>query len=461
MKVICLEPKPKDFPSVAAYAFARYSRSAKSLEEIQEDLLADPTGAAEKLSKIFNGYGHASVAGMAHEAVAIEGVSILDSLRFFYHCPYGDGQERSTRYQSRFIPHVTSAAPAEYLLLLNSALERYYKAIPLCEEALAKEFPPQDEEQRKSLKLRALDCARYLLPLGVQTSLGQIQSARSWRDYLTVLGAYKDSSSRALYALLKEELLQSGVRLLVKYCDPKVKPASGINPLNLGAYLARQELIVDYPTAEVAIIERLIALAKPEGHYEWRDHDPYVIEALGKHLVNWNHHEHSELFNAGNVRIRGYCDVGTLKDLNRHRSLEKFIPFLHEEYNLEVSLREPNYAKPPYASAAELKIFQLDEYYRQVRKFLESSHGLPPEEVSYWVKCLLPQAHKVAYHFHGTPADLSYTIQLRVRPGGHLSYRQEVYNWLKCLEQSSPLWTKLLESTPDPVETLSTFYSRG
>ena len=463
MNIILLEPEPKSFPSAVAYALARYSRSEDSLAEIQEELLGDPETAAERLAKIFHGYGHDSVAGMAHLGVALEGISILDSLRFFYTCPLGDGQERSTRYQSRFLPWVDKEQPLvyrqAYLELLNSLLTRYYAVIPRCEEALGKSYPPRNERERKTLHLRALDCARYLLPLGVRTSLGQVQSARAWRNYLKYLGGLPDSSSRKIRCGLQAELEASGIGLLMRHCEPPdIKPLR-VNPRSRPS---KQELMADQPSVEVALVEQQLALEMVAHHPVWQERELEVYAKLSDYLMQFGHREYCRVANVGAIRIRGYSDLGTIKDLNRHRSLEKFIPFLEPGYNLTSDLlRERPYELPPYPEVAEL--FDLEEHYKRVWEFYrEMAHGyVSPADHYYHCKCLLPQAHRAAYHFYGSPADYLYTIQLRVRPGGHLRYRQEVARWAQALAELSPMWERLAQTCPVPQETVETFFSRG
>lgn len=451
MRVILLEPEPQDFPSLCAYSMARYSRSAASIEEIWTEV--EGKEAAERLSRIFHGYGHASVAGMAHQAVALEGVSILESLRFFYVNVYGDGQERSTRYQSQFYPYVgslpTTYAQA-YQELIHSLLVRYHEAKGPVMAILERQYPPKDEHQRKTLLLRTLDCTRYLLPLGVQTSLGQVQSARSWRDYLKQLATWNDQPAKELYNELSRVLQGSGIRLLVKYIEG-YKPEERQSWGDAGKI---EGLQIDQPSWERALVEQEMSLAG-QGHRHWNGQGDLV--RLGTRLGAYDHHHHGRFWNTGTLRVRGYADLGTVKDLNRHRSLERFIPFLEEDYQLEADLAQGRYEVPPYPDVE--RFFQLDAYYDQVREFFYRQRGVVDDAThAYYTKCLLPQAHQVAYCYYGSPADLSYVIQLRIRPGGHRRYREEVNKWAEQLKALSAFWSFLPELEP---ETPQTFYQRG
>jgi len=463
MKVIVLEPEPKSFPSAVAYALARYSRSEDSLEAIQTELLGDPEHAAERLAKIFHGYGHDSVAGMAHLPVALEDITILDSLRFFYACPYGDGQERSTRYQSKFLLWASKDAPEKYrkayVEVGTTLLSLYYKAIPRCMEVLGKVYAPENEKEAKTLRLRALDCARYLLPLGVRTSLGQVQSARAWRDYLKYLASLPDQQSRTIRRQLQEALEKSGIGLLVRHCDPpKFKPFR-LRPTSFTT--AKQQLVADQPDSAVALVEQQLALDVVGQHPIWQSREFELYKEISDYLLQFGHRDYCRLANLGAIRLRGYTDLGTLKDLNRHRSLEKFIPLLEPQYNLKVDLeRSQPYSLPPYPEVEE--ICDLKGYYPLVKQFMEGmANEVEPADHLYHCKCLLPQAHRAAYSFYGSPADFLYTIRLRVRPGGHLSYRQEVAQWAQALSKLSPLWQPLADECGEVKETPASFFSRG
>lgn len=429
---------------------ARYSRSAQSIEEIWG---AVGNGEAEeRLAKIFLGYGHASVAGMAHQAVAIEGVSILDSLRFFYTNLYGDGQERSTRYQDAFTPYVgvmPVAYQRAYVELVMGLLARYHRSLGVVESVLERVYPPESQAERRTLRLRVLDCCRYLLPLGVQTSLGMVQSARAWRDYLQQLAVWGDGPSLTLRQALQDELDKSGIRLLVRHADDVREPSHWEVP---PATPAGQDVEADEPGHLQAVVEQLAGLQCVEGHPRW---DGQVPAWLGAYLSQQEHYGHARLVNVGAIRVRGYADLGTVKDLNRHRSLERFVPFLERGYDLGRDLERPApYERPPYPAVAEL--FDLDDYYRQVRDFWWAHQPTPDHR--YFTRCLLPQAHRVAYCYYGSPADWNYVIRLRIRPGGHQRYRQEAARWGQALARLSPLFCTL---PTDATETRASFYSRG
>lgn len=86
-------------PSINAYLGARYSRSADSIIDIAKEIIENNTDAADRLEKIFHGYGHKSVGDMADLFVCVENIPMITAMKIFYLNSVIAGQERSTRYQ--------------------------------------------------------------------------------------------------------------------------------------------------------------------------------------------------------------------------------------------------------------------------------------------------------------------------------------------------------------------------
>src|SRR5215213_2900835 len=183
MKVYAVVGVP---PEIQAYAMAKYSRSAQSMLESIGEL---STQRAEQfLNTFYFQYGHRSIADLAHMAMAVENISILAAVRVVDEQLW-DGQERSTRYQDfRLTRYVVPSG------ILGTAWERGYRAAAdslfasyesisrdllnvLIESTTAPETMDGGQVER-TLRARAFDVARYLLPLSTRTSVGQVVSAR-------------------------------------------------------------------------------------------------------------------------------------------------------------------------------------------------------------------------------------------------------------------------------------------
>jgi thymidylate synthase ThyX len=119
-----------------------------------------------------------------------------------------DGQERSTRYQNflksgwffpdfgriplrRSFTETITSLFATYERTTAAVLEALRRRVP-CPEAM------KPEAYERTLKARAFDVARYLLPLATNTSLGQIVNARTLETQVSRLLSHPAAELRDL-----------------------------------------------------------------------------------------------------------------------------------------------------------------------------------------------------------------------------------------------------------------------
>ena len=167
-------------PEIQAYAMAKYSRSSLSMKDSLKEITLQK---AEKfLNTFYFQYGHRSIADLAHIALAIERLSILAAIVVADEQRW-DGQERSTRYQDfrksgYFTPSFQGddSATALYGETIESLFTTYEKVSQKTFEYLASITPRPAEMKpdayERTLRARAFDISRYLLPLATNTSLG-------------------------------------------------------------------------------------------------------------------------------------------------------------------------------------------------------------------------------------------------------------------------------------------------
>src|SRR5436305_11531916 len=203
-------------PEVQAYAMAKYSRSALSMKESLKEISEQK--AEQFLNTFYFQYGHRSIADLAHLAFAIEKLSILAAIVLVDEQRW-DGQERSTRYQNfkksgYFIPDfgADAAARAEYCATIDflfaeyeaftqEMLRHYTSKIPRPEEMA-------EDQYTRTLRARAFDNSRYLLPLATNTSLGQIVNARTLETQIARLLSIPYAEVRHLGSLLQHAARQ-------------------------------------------------------------------------------------------------------------------------------------------------------------------------------------------------------------------------------------------------------------
>src|SRR2546427_7196135 len=198
-------------PEVQAYAMAKYSRSALSMKESLREINRQK---AEKfLNTFYFQYGHRSIADLAHIALAIERLSILAAIAVADEQRW-DGQDRSTRYQDfqktgYYTPDFggDEQARTRYREAIDSLFAEYESLSEQMFEYLcsvkAKPAEMKQEAYDRTLRARAFDISRYMLPLATNTSLGEIVNARTLESQVSHLLSHSHKEVRELGELLK------------------------------------------------------------------------------------------------------------------------------------------------------------------------------------------------------------------------------------------------------------------
>ena len=221
-------------PEVLAYAMAKYSRSALSMRESLAEISAQR--AEQFLNTFYFQYGHRSIADLAHIAFAVERLSLLAAIVLVDEQRW-DGQERSTRYQNFlksgwFFPGFgEDLASAElYTNTVRGLFAAYDRTSAAVLDALRKRVPQPEgmkpEGYERTLRARAFDVARYLLPLATNTSLGQIVNARTLETQVSRLLSHPMAEVRELGGKLR---------------DAATGPAWNVNGAAGGAFVKRLE----------------------------------------------------------------------------------------------------------------------------------------------------------------------------------------------------------------------------
>src|SRR5208283_5420200 len=377
-------------PEIQAYAMAKYSRSSLSMKESLKEITAQR---AEKfLNTFYFQYGHRSIADLAHIALAIERLSILAAIVIVDEQRW-DGQERSTRYQDfrksgYYTPafqndafqHDNATTDASsprtlYRETIESLFTTYEKVSQRTFEYLASITPRPAEMKpdayERTLRARAFDISRYLLPLATNTSLGEIVNARTLETQVAHLLSQPHKEVRDLGARLKQaalspaynaneeslralvaeiravspeiaeraerELLRE-VRVaptLVKYADPNPYEIETRRELEqAAAELMRGAAVepaplVDLLDADPLEIELATTLLYGHCHYSYRQLRR-TIEAAGearrREIIDLGlrhrgrHDEMLRAFSAGQqFRFDILMDIGGFRDMHRHR----------------------------------------------------------------------------------------------------------------------------------------------
>lgn len=483
-------------PSINAYLGARYSRSSDSITDIAKEIIENNTDAAQRLENIFHGYGHKSVGDMADLFVCIENIPMFTSMKIFYLNSVIAGQERSTRYQNFESPEFAKipkdvcsdiSVRKGYDKIMLKQMSDYRRLLKKTREVLREHFKinGSNKGEKSALQSRSFDTARYLLPYGLNTSTAAVMSARNWSELISYLNASDSVVENEVGKLLINLLGESKVEIpkyireadsLIRHTDANCcRRNSTRNILKyLQENISNQKKYINSGcegdsckiTYNVNTVEDLIThyelLLNPLGSKKELEFDDEDEKVLGEMI--FENHNHNNLMGnigqSGAIKIEGMATLGTLKDLNRHRSMERYIPLFHDEVDIDNELNRDS--KDCFFLCNYLEIKELEKLKKEYQKALidtynmikqwrkDSVHYMPDEVSKEYTKYLLPHAHSTKYCFYGSFDDLQYTINLRTKRGGHIAYRVLVYKWVELLNILDSIWYPLQKSIEKP-----------
>ena len=499
-------------PEVLAYAMAKYSRSSLSMRQSLREISSQR--AEQFLNTFYFQYGHRSIADLAHVAFAIERLSLLAAIVLVDEQRW-DGQERSTRYQNFlksgwYLPDFGEAAEARalYSETVENLFAAYASTSAAVFEALKSRVAcpaelKQDSYER-TLKARAFDVARYLLPLATNTSLGQIVNARTLETQVSRLLSHPAAEIRDLGNKLREAAtgpawnlhaeahadLQSKIATvsadlaaeseplltrevhasptLVKYAQP--------NPYEIQSHAeltqAAAELLANVPIAPAPVVdlvertetlevELAATLIYSASHHPYRQIRDLLAGAPAARMeeiveIGLRHRgRHDELlraFHAGaQLRFDILMDIGGFRDMHRHRRCTQIIQeftYLH------------GYDTPESGDAAGLaEAGVLAEYQASVEAAFAASRQIAASlapEAAQSALYLLPLATRIRSLFKMDFAEAVYISELRSGPAGHFSYRNVAWEMYLAVQRQHPSLARYFRVTDftEPIDIL-------
>jgi len=480
-------------PEIQAYAMAKYSRSALSMKDALKEISSQK---AEKfLNTFYFQYGHRSIADLAHIALAIERLSILAAIELADEQRW-DGQERSTRYQDfrksgYYTPDFGSDDEARtlYRETLDFLFAEYDAMSAVMTDYLISITPkPRDMKQEayeRTLKARAFDITRYLLPLATNTSMGQIVNARTLENQVAHLSSHPHKEVRALGEALKKAATgpaynvyaeslrefvdeiravnpelgaRAGFRLLrdvqmaptlVKYADPNPYEIETRNELRQAARelmadepLAPSKAIVDLLDDEPLEIEIATTLLYEHCHHSYRQIRQAVQVAGERRRREFidlglrhrgKHDEMLRAFRAGQeFRFDILMDTGGFRDMHRHRRCIQVMQGFTTQHGYEMLLDMEDAGVRGRFDAAMSRVQSAVET-------LAARKGPEAEENSQYA---IPLAFKKRALFKMDFAEAVYISELRTTPAGHISYRNVAYAMYEAVARKYPALAK-------------------
>ena len=443
-------------PEVLAYAMAKYSRSALSLKESLAEISAQR--AEQFLNTFYFQYGHRSIADLAHLAFAVERLSLLAAIVLVDE-PRWDGQERSTRYQDFeksgwYTPPFSSASDlASYTDAVKGLFGSYREVsggvFSQLNEATARPAEMKPEAFERTLRARAFDVARYLLPLAANTSLGQIVNARTLEGQVSRLLSSPLGEVRALGEALRSAAAGEAwspnreaapVRVaptLVKYAEPNQyaietrallrEAASAVMGSAAIASAPLVDLVDESDSLEVDLAASLLYPVCQYPYRQIRDQVAALSEKKRDEIIALGMRErgrHDELlreFSVGQrLRFDVLMDLGGFRDMHRHRRCVQLLQGFTGAHGWETP-DGLGHLEPLFDTAMKRAATQAGSFAGQ-------------EAAQY----LLPLATRTRALFRMDFAEALYIAELRSAPQGHLSYRRVAWDMFQAIERRHP-----------------------
>jgi thymidylate synthase ThyX len=475
-------------PEVLAYAMAKYSRSALSMKESLKEISSQR--AEQFLNTFYFQYGHRSIADLAHIAFAVERLSLLAAIVLVDEQRW-DGQERSTRYQNFlksgwYLPDFgqDSASRQLYAETVDGLFAAYERTTAKVLEALRGKVARPEEMKpdayERTLKARAFDVARYLLPLATNTSLGQIVNARTLETQVSRLLSHPAAEVRELGQKLKDAAAGVAwnpdpdareVRVaptLVKYAEANAyqietrrELAEAALAVMHGAAIDAAPMVDLVERTETLEVELAATLLYSASHYQYRQvrdvvaslPESRVLEIIELGLRHRGRHDEAlRAFHAGaGLRFDILMDIGGFRDMHRHRRVTQIL----QDFTALHGYETPEDGDAAGLAAAGI----VGEYRAAVEGAFTASgwiaRGAAPEAAQSALY-LLPLATRVRCLFKMDFAEAQYISELRSGPAGHFSYRKVAWEMYVALERQHPALAKYVRVTDftQPIDLL-------
>ena len=483
-RVVAVAPMP---PEKSAYALARYSRSPDSIEDSIRWVHAH---SAEKFwEQFYFAYGHGSIADLGHVIVCFEHISELAATRIEDE-PLWDGQAKSSRYQNFgpsgcYVPDgiLGTEREAQYDGILRSLTNVYQQLHAPLRQFLVERAPKPDAmkaaEYERTISARAFDVMRYLLPLAVQTNVGQVVSIRTLEKQITRLLSAQLPELRAIGEDLKEACRRPPTNLWGELSGQSSGPAEPLAPtLSRHAQASAYQAGVYGEIAKYAKdVLWVSGLSEASG---WKDevvpvdliepHDPLdeiaatilyrVAHAPYRNILAvvraWTEKQKKEALEVA-LRTKGpydelikefrsgygfifdvLMDIGGWRDMHRHRRCQQIQQNFTTLHGYDVP--------PAFVQAGLHHEYRdaMDAVGRDIEQLRTSS-----QEAALYA---IPFGFKVRCLFKMDFSEAEYISRLRSGVKGHWSYRTVAWEMKQKVAERHPSLGDLIQATPPDVE---------
>lgn len=430
--------RPALTPELLAASGARYSRNNEGLDAILDKI--DPNNMDRSVDSIFRmvDYGHQSIADMVPVAMFIDDISILLAYLMWSLCPTASGQESSTRYirlsSDGLVDPAELGVPegerAEWYAFMEECFAAYETSVAFWEE-IATQNPeitriprtllddPSDKAQKQVARMKrnyAFDRARYFLPVAARTNMMLIMSARGWVQLCQQLFSHWLPEARTLAAHIHDELTLVAPRM-VRHAQekPSYRQGQQIEFTDLVARASEQKTV---PRGEAACIASVDLFLPPSVE------DADLAAALTEH-------DNRYAYMGDAVRRTGIrfswsaVAIAEIRDLNRHRTGQKFCPLVPVGfYGAEDQIPDRQAGTPSL-------LHETGD-----RSSAASHRRLTAGQVGYLAWTVLGTQY--AFEHTTTLDKFVYEAELRTGTGAHYRYASHLRQTVRALSEQVP-----------------------
>ena len=468
----------RNLPEVVKGAlFARYSRSPKSLRRLFLDEFAEGAAAgfgtaaaeagvtrAEQLyERVFFEYGDDSVAQLGGAHLACEHGSQLlakvlergrlaayleQSTRYI---PY-DGRERDRwRYH---LPAELDTHPdvrRVYVDAMDHAFSTYARWLEPMSAYFGERFPkdPGDSDlvHRMTIRSKACDALRGLLPAATRSNVGIFATAQSYEQLLLRMRAHPLAEVRDYGELMLTELRKvipafltrvdradrggrwseylaasrdetaALARELLSDVEPDPRPEVVLTDCDpdgeVKVVAAALYAASDLPDDQLLDVARKMTAAEREA----------VLRAYVGDRTN-RRHRPGRAFERTSYRFDVLCDYGAFRDLQRHRTLTIEWQALSPRHGFEMP------ADVEAAGAAQ-------EWASVMERSAEAYEAIRSAGLDHTAQYAVAMAHRVRFVMEMNAREAMHVIELRTTPQGHPAYRRVCQQMHRLIEHDA------------------------
>lgn len=464
----------QNFAEAHSRTVARLSQSAKSFEQIVKEILTDEGFDKEKIGKFHKGItlgvAHHSIEQHGNVTLCFENTSMLATNRYCENKRLAAYLEKSTRYQDFSKP--CYIIPKEFDLPENKDLKKEYietmdflfktysiilpKIISRIEKELKEKNITLDE---KSIKKKAFDSARYILPASAYTNFAITTNSQVFRSLIVDLFSNNIIELNEIADEMQKELIKVYPTLLdmetcvinkennkFKDCSSFVKCLS-LEPNNTNNikindivfenienrvklldhtknaeklvvynYLLDMGFFVEYKDNEVILDNNILSQ---------KDIENYLEKAFNFDCTGYRPHRALEL---ANYNFEGIIDFGAWRDLHRNRMLTWISSTISPEFGFSVPVFLED-CKEEYLLGLKTA---YDFWVKLINK------GFSKEFCQY--VCPLATNAKILYTINSR--ELDHVSKTRTTEHAHFSYRSFVSQCVFEAKKANPFIIK-------------------